>query len=80
MKAEAGRAALSRYFSPNLVNELSRSTAELDRPQKQRATVLFADPDQARTVRGRSEPVAIWCLVVAQGANAIATPAAPQPT
>lgn len=43
VKAEAGRAALSRYFSPNLVNELARSSGELDRPQKQRAAVLFAD-------------------------------------
>jgi adenylate cyclase len=28
-------------------------------------------PDQARTVRGRREPVAIWCLAMAQGAGGI---------
>jgi adenylate cyclase len=41
--AEAGRASLSRYFSPNLVNELATRSGELDRTQVQPAAVLFAD-------------------------------------
>jgi adenylate cyclase len=40
---EAQRGALSRYFSPNIVRELSTSGAELDRPTKQPVAVLFAD-------------------------------------
>lgn len=41
--AEAERAALSRYFSPNIVRELSTSGRALDRPAVQPAAVLFAD-------------------------------------
>jgi adenylate cyclase len=40
--AEAERASLSRYFSPNIVRELSGGRA-LDRPAVQPAAVLFAD-------------------------------------
>jgi hypothetical protein len=32
-------------------------------------------PDQARTVRGRKEPVAIWCLPIAHGPGRFAGPA-----
>jgi adenylate cyclase len=41
--AEAERSALSRYFSPNIVRELSTSGHALDRPVVQRVAVLFAD-------------------------------------
>lgn len=40
---EAERAALSRYFSPNIVRELSTSSQALDRPAVQPVAVLFAD-------------------------------------
>ena len=41
--AEAQRSALSRYFSPNIVRELSTSGGALDRPVMQPVAVLFAD-------------------------------------
>jgi len=41
--AEAERAALSRYFSPNIVRELSDGNRDLDRPAVQPVAVLFAD-------------------------------------
>jgi len=41
--AESERTALSRYFSPNIVRELSRSDGVLDRPSIQPGAVLFAD-------------------------------------
>jgi adenylate cyclase len=43
VEAEAQRGALSRYFSPNIVRELSTSGRALDRPARQPAAVLFAD-------------------------------------
>lgn len=41
--AERARTALSRYFSPNIVKSLSKSSVGLDRPVVQPAAVLFAD-------------------------------------
>jgi len=41
--AESERAALSRYFSPNIVRELATSVRALDQPKVQPAAVLFAD-------------------------------------
>ncbi|WP_455275023.1 adenylate/guanylate cyclase domain-containing protein [Rhizobium herbae] len=41
--AERGRTALSRYFSPNIVKALSRSSAALEKPVVQPAAILFAD-------------------------------------
>ncbi|MCW2306353.1 adenylate/guanylate cyclase domain-containing protein [Rhodobium gokarnense] len=41
--AEAQRSALSRYFSPNIVRELSTSGDALIRPERHQAAVLFAD-------------------------------------
>jgi adenylate cyclase len=40
---EAERAALSRYFSPNIVEELAASGGDIDRTSVQPAAVLFAD-------------------------------------
>ena len=61
--AEAGRAALSRYFSPNLVNELSKSTSELDRPQVQPAAVLFADMVGFTAISEKLDPNALVALL-----------------
>ncbi|MGP1395837.1 MAG: adenylate/guanylate cyclase domain-containing protein [Inquilinaceae bacterium] len=41
--AEAARANLSRYFSPNLVDDLARSGESLDRVAVQKVAVLFVD-------------------------------------
>jgi class 3 adenylate cyclase len=38
------------------------------------ATLDRLRPDQARTVRGRKEPVAIWCLAALQNATPAAEP------
>jgi adenylate cyclase len=61
--SEAGRAALSRYFSPNLVNELSKSTSELDRPQVQPAAVLFADMVGFTAISEKLDPNALVGLL-----------------
>ncbi len=61
--AEAGRAALSRYFSPNLVNELARSTGDLDRPQVQPAAVLFADMVGFTAISEKLDPNALVGLL-----------------
>src|SRR5690606_3223670 len=57
--AEAGRASLSRYFSPNLVNELATRSGELDRPQVQPAAVLFADMVGFTAISERLPPDAL---------------------
>lgn len=41
--AEAQRSALSRYFSPNIVRELSSGTSGFGEPSLQTAAILFAD-------------------------------------
>jgi len=41
--AQTQREALSRYFSPNLVNELMKNDMALARPRNQRVAILFAD-------------------------------------
>jgi adenylate cyclase len=61
--SEAGRAALSRYFSPNLVNELSKSSSELDRPQVQPAAVLFADMVGFTAISEKLDPNALVGLL-----------------
>ncbi len=63
VSAEAGRAALSRYFSPNLVNELSKSTSELDRPQVQPAAVLFGDMVGFTAISEKLDPSALVGLL-----------------
>jgi adenylate cyclase len=61
--AEAGRAALSRYFSPNLVNELSKRSGELDRPQVQPVAVLFADMVGFTAISEKLAPDALVALL-----------------
>jgi adenylate cyclase len=61
--AEAGRASLSRYFSPNLVNELATRSGELDRPQVQRAAVLFADMVGFTAISEKLDPNALVALL-----------------
>lgn len=41
--AEAARSSLSRYFSPNIVDEITRSGASLDASEEQRVAILFVD-------------------------------------
>jgi adenylate cyclase len=57
--AEAQRSALSRYFSPNIVRELSTSGGALDRPAKQPVAVLFADMVGFTAISERLSPEAL---------------------
>jgi adenylate cyclase len=61
--AEAERAALSRYFSPNIVRELSTNAAALDRPTTQPVAVLFADMAGFTTISERLTPDALVGLL-----------------
>jgi adenylate cyclase len=61
--AEAERAALSRYFSPNIVRELSTSGRALDRPAVQPAAVLFADMVGFAAISERLAPDALVSLL-----------------
>ncbi len=61
--AEAERAALSRYFSPNIVRELSTSGRALDRPAVQPAAVLFADMVGFTAISERLAPDALVGLL-----------------
>jgi adenylate cyclase len=57
--AEAQRSALSRYFSPNIVRELSTSGGALDRPTMQLVAVLFADMVGFTAISERLSPEAL---------------------
>jgi adenylate cyclase len=57
--AEAQRSALSRYFSPNIVDELSASGGALDRPAMQPVAVLFADMVGFTAISERFSPEAL---------------------
>jgi adenylate cyclase len=61
--AEAERTALSRYFSPNIVRELSTNSRALDRPAVQRAAVLFADMVGFTAISERLAPEALVGLL-----------------
>ena len=61
--AEAERAALSRYFSPNILRELSTNAAALDRPATQPVAVLFADMVGFTTISERLAPDALFGLL-----------------
>ena|GEM_PF-120112 len=61
--AEAERAALSRYFSPNIVRELSTKVEALDRPTTQTAAVLFADMVGFTAISERLAPEALVGLL-----------------
>lgn len=41
--ADSQRSALSRYFSPNIVRQLTENGRSLHEPKVQRVAVLFAD-------------------------------------
>ncbi len=61
--AETERAALSRYFSPNIVRELSTSGRALDQPAVQPAAVLFADMVGFTAISERLGPEALLGLL-----------------
>ncbi len=61
--AEAERTALSRYFSPNILRELSRSSRALDQPAVLPAAVLFADMVGFTTISERLAPEALVALL-----------------
>jgi adenylate cyclase len=61
--AETERAALSRYFSPNIVRELSTSSRALDQPAVQPAAVLFADMVGFTAISERLGPEALLALL-----------------
>ena len=61
--AEAERASLSRYFSPNIVRELSTGGRALDRPAVQPAAVLFADMVGFTAISERLAPDALVGLL-----------------
>ena len=61
--AEAERAALSRYFSPNIVRELSTNAQALDRPTAQRVAVMFADMVGFTAISERLAPEALLGLL-----------------
>jgi adenylate cyclase len=61
--AESERASLSRYFSPNIVRELSSNPSALDRPIVQQAAILFADMVGFTRLSERMEPDALVGLL-----------------
>ena len=61
--AEAERAALSRYFSPNIVRELSTRSPELAQPAVQPVAVLFADMVGFTAISERMTPNALVALL-----------------
>lgn len=61
--AEAERGALSRYFSPNIVREISTNSQSLDRPKLQPVAVLFADMVGFTAITERLSPDALVGLL-----------------
>ncbi|MGH7003264.1 MAG: adenylate/guanylate cyclase domain-containing protein, partial [Alphaproteobacteria bacterium] len=61
--AEAARANLSRYFSPNIVAELARGGGALEQASVQRAAVLFADMVGFTAISERLPPEALIGLL-----------------
>jgi len=61
--AESERAALSRYFSPNIVRMLSTNAQALDRSTVQPAAVLFADMVGFTAISERLAPDALIGLL-----------------
>lgn len=60
--AESERASLSRYFSPNIVRELSANASALDRPVVREAAILFADMVGSRPDRANGARSPDWLL------------------
>ncbi len=61
--AESERASLSRYFSPNIVRELSTNADSLSCPIVQPAAILFADMVGFTRLSERMEPEALVDLL-----------------
>ena len=61
--AEAQRSSLSRYFSPNIVRELSSNQDALQQPKVQPVAVLFADIVGFTSISERLDPVALVSLL-----------------
>ncbi|MEZ5838115.1 MAG: adenylate/guanylate cyclase domain-containing protein [Geminicoccaceae bacterium] len=61
--AETQRMALSRYFSPNIVRELSTGRGTLDSPAVQPVAVLFADMAGFTAISERLSPQALVTLL-----------------
>lgn len=61
--AEFERSALSRYFSPNIVRELSSGRGALDQPARQQVAVLFADMVGFTAMSERLSPEALLDLL-----------------
>lgn len=61
--AEAQRSSLSRYFSPNIVRELSSNRDALQQPKVQPVAVLFADIVGFTTISERLDPVGLVSLL-----------------
>ena len=61
--AESARASLSRYFSPNLVDELAKSEGGFDQVSSQKVAILFADMVGFTTISETMKPEAIVALL-----------------
>lgn len=61
--AEGQRLLLSRYFSPNIVQELSKDSTSLDRPKVLPVAVLFADMVGFTAISERMKPDALLELL-----------------
>lgn len=61
--AEAQRSSLSRYFSPNIVRELSTNKDALETPKVQPVAVLFADIVGFTTISERLTPTELVDLL-----------------
>ena len=61
--AESARANLSRYFSPNLVDELAGDGGSLDRVASQNAAILFADMVGFTSVSEKMTPEAVVAML-----------------
>lgn len=57
--AESARSNLSRYFSPNLVDELAREGSGINRVASQNAAILFADMVGFTTLSEKMTPEAV---------------------
>jgi len=60
---ERERAALSRYFSPNIVNELTQNAHTLNQPRLQPVAVLFADMKGFTEISEQLPPVELLDLL-----------------
>ncbi|NOD94479.1 adenylate/guanylate cyclase domain-containing protein [Ruegeria sp. HKCCD4884] len=63
MAVERERAALSRYFSPNIVNELTQNAQRLNQPRLQPVAVLFADMKGFTEISEQLTPVELLNLL-----------------